>query len=638
MSAANRGAGRNKRFILTGALVWLSALVLYASTAGPGIVELFDDSLEFQVVAPTFGIAHPTGYPLYVIAGGLWSRFLFPVGNWAWRMNIFSAVAGASAVLFTYLIAAQLVRRQPETRDVWAGLTASAAFSLGSVWWSQTTIAEVYALHGLLVAAILYVAISLPQRFEDAGLDAGPTRRMVLLFFLIGLSLAHHRMTVLLLPGLAIFLLWSYPSLWRPRTEWLLWFAAFLAPLCLYFWIPWRASQGVADLHGSYVNTFGGFLNHVLARDYAGFLGDNDFSARHGIGDTLSLIVGQLGIAASVLATVGLVGMPLRRGTTVKVWSLLVLVLAANLIFALYYQVPDWQVFMLPALLTLALFAGGGVSIVSSWIGDSTSHTRWTVVAGAGLTAIVVGGFVVRGIYVNRSNDWDAYQYAYLLGSVAYPPESCVVGLEGEITALRYMQVAEGKAANANPVAANQDETRAAAIEGCVSHGMPTYITRELPGIDERYSFSSEGPLVRVWPRGQSQPQPPANPLDMELATGGLRLQGYSGRVLTLPGGPVLELTLGWLPVDSIASDVKVSLRLLNDSGEQVLDSSGAPAVIDEYPLRQVARSHTWLPGELVSDVHYVPLRESADATELLVIIYDAETLSELGRFEYPIR
>jgi len=36
--------------------------------------------------------------------------------------------------------------------------------------------------------------------------------------------------------------------------------------------------------------------------------------------------------------------------------------------------------------------------------------------------------------------------------------------------------------------------------------------------------------------------------------------------------------------------------------------------------------------------VHYVPLRESADATELLVIIYDAETLSELGRFEYPIR
>ena len=46
--------------VLPGA-VWLAAFGLYALTAAPSIVAFFDDTLEFQLVGPTFGIAHPTG-------------------------------------------------------------------------------------------------------------------------------------------------------------------------------------------------------------------------------------------------------------------------------------------------------------------------------------------------------------------------------------------------------------------------------------------------------------------------------------------------------------------------------------------------------------------------------------------------
>ena len=49
-----------------------------------------------------------------------------------------------------------------------------------------------------------------------------------------GLGLTHHRTTVLLLPGLAVFLLWSVPGVWRPRPIWLAWLAALLSPLLLY--------------------------------------------------------------------------------------------------------------------------------------------------------------------------------------------------------------------------------------------------------------------------------------------------------------------------------------------------------------------------------------------------------------------
>jgi hypothetical protein len=61
-------------------LVWIAFLLLYSSTAAPSIVALFDDTLEFQLVLPTFGIAHPTGYPLYTLLGGIWS-WLLPFGQ-----------------------------------------------------------------------------------------------------------------------------------------------------------------------------------------------------------------------------------------------------------------------------------------------------------------------------------------------------------------------------------------------------------------------------------------------------------------------------------------------------------------------------------------------------------------------------
>ena len=50
----------------------LGALILYLSTLLPGIGS--GDTAEFQRVAPTLGVAHPTGYPLYTMLGWLWSR------------------------------------------------------------------------------------------------------------------------------------------------------------------------------------------------------------------------------------------------------------------------------------------------------------------------------------------------------------------------------------------------------------------------------------------------------------------------------------------------------------------------------------------------------------------------------------
>jgi 4-amino-4-deoxy-L-arabinose transferase-like glycosyltransferase len=136
--------------------------------------------------------------------------------------------------------------------------------------------------------------------------DSARNRRVLLMLALIGLGLAHHRTVVLLLPGLFVYLLWTAPALLRPQRAWLAWLAALLAPLLLYAYLPLRAAQGVADLNGSYVNTWAGFWDHVLARRYTTFFAANALSRSYTAADWWQLWLAQTGWLGAGLSVLGL--------------------------------------------------------------------------------------------------------------------------------------------------------------------------------------------------------------------------------------------------------------------------------------------------------------------------------------------
>ncbi|MDQ4078650.1 MAG: DUF2723 domain-containing protein, partial [Chloroflexota bacterium] len=214
-------------------LVGLLAFVLYWQTLAPGVVTITDDSLEFQLVAQRGAIPHPTGYPLYAILLTLSARLL-PIGEVAFRANLLSALAASGAVALTFLVARRLQLQRL------AAFFAAALLALSPTFWSQATLAEVYALHILIVAAVVYALL----RWEatpasHSGWFAGAA-------FLFGLGLAHHQMILLWAP--AIFLYWSLvadnPGLAFRNPTWLL---ALFAPLLLYLWLPLRAEVGSID-------------------------------------------------------------------------------------------------------------------------------------------------------------------------------------------------------------------------------------------------------------------------------------------------------------------------------------------------------------------------------------------------------
>ena len=70
------------------------ALAAYVRTLAPGLTSDLDSPM-FQFIGRVLGVAHNPGYPLYTLV--TWPVAQVPIGELAWRINLFSAVMGAVA-------------------------------------------------------------------------------------------------------------------------------------------------------------------------------------------------------------------------------------------------------------------------------------------------------------------------------------------------------------------------------------------------------------------------------------------------------------------------------------------------------------------------------------------------------------
>ncbi len=157
------------------------------------------DSGELVTAAAELGVAHPPGYPLYMLLGRLFS--LLPVGEVALRLNLLSAVCGGAAAYMLALLLGGIparVRRQNDGAAIAASATVILLFAFSRTTWSEMVKAEVYGLNVLLIAAVLW------STFRG--------RRPVLTFFLLGLGAANHQTILLLVPGI-LYYYWSRGSL-----------------------------------------------------------------------------------------------------------------------------------------------------------------------------------------------------------------------------------------------------------------------------------------------------------------------------------------------------------------------------------------------------------------------------------------
>ncbi len=349
------------------ALLGGGALLLYASTLAPTILP--GDGGEFQFVPYLLGIAHPTGYPLYCLLGWAWSHLL-PLGDVAWRMNLFSAFWAALAVALLYPTARALLRQalphlSPRGNRLLAAL-AAAIFAVTPTLWSQAVIAEVYGLHAFFVVLLFYLALH---------------RQLLPLALSFGLALTHHRTTLLLAPALLAYQIASgkRQAASEPRSKpHLLLATCYLLlatglPLLLYLYIPLRAPHTPylrlpldADRQlVLYENTWPNFFDFVLGGPFGGSL---DFSVDLGarLGMAWGLLRAEIPWPGLLLALLGVIGLLLRRR-----WALLALTgltYIATVAFNLVYTIGDIFVLFIPAYLVVVLWLAVGAGELAGQI------------------------------------------------------------------------------------------------------------------------------------------------------------------------------------------------------------------------------------------------------------------------------
>jgi hypothetical protein len=562
-----------------------------------------------------------------------------------------SAVFGAATVALVYLIGLELTNpgeitnegtRSPYTR-VLAALIGALALAVSPVFWSQATVAEVYTLNAAFVAGILWLLV---RRMRP-----GPSRTylpfeksLLALCFLFGLSLTHHRTAILLLPAI-VFFLWRQSSNWRHRPHLpgkrlqsgAKLALALVAPLLLYLYIPLRGHIGSLD--GTYTNTLAGFWRHVTASGYGVFLFQNPFGAERGADYYFSMMLEQFGLFGFTAGVVGIATKPRRDART-----LLGILFVSYLAFNLFYRVADIQVFFIPIFLIWAIWIG----VTANWLLNgrkltSTSRQSWSLRLVSLAVALLLGGqsiFLLRGNLpsLDRSNDWSIYDYGQDVMHQSLEPNAAIVGILGEVTLMRYFQIAEGQRLDLVPIAADQETERLETVGQLIDKGQAVYLTRELPGASAQWSLSAVGPLIQV------NPQPILNAPNLPFVARSelipeIALHGYAiSRPSTREGQSPVRLSLTWQVMAPINRELKVSARLYHPTAFS--KPGGQPVTqADAVPVHFAYPTTAWRTGEFITDVYDLPLVSNLQPGEYipLVILYDpAQGASQVGQIALP--
>jgi hypothetical protein len=253
-----------RRISIAAAIAFAAALAVYVSLL-PANVS-FGDEAEAQTVPYILGIAHPTGFPAYTLAGWLFSHAL-PIGSVAWRLNAFAALCTALSAAGVVLTAGALGSGVPPA------LFAGCAFAFGPLVFGGALNANAQILSGVcgvyaLLAAVLFVRSGAPRAFVAACACCA-------------LGIAAHPASMWILPAIVVALAWQYRRITVKLLA--LGLGAFVTPLLLYAYLPLRSAyvaahgldpNAAAPLFGAgnfdwdtnAPHTTAGFLNEVLGR------------------------------------------------------------------------------------------------------------------------------------------------------------------------------------------------------------------------------------------------------------------------------------------------------------------------------------------------------------------------------------
>jgi 4-amino-4-deoxy-L-arabinose transferase-like glycosyltransferase len=597
-------------------LLWIGAAiaVVYLLTMGRSVGQ--HDTFEFQVVAYQLGIAHPSGYPLYLMLGRLFT--LLPFGTVAWRVNLASVAFALLALAFVYLLVRHLSRTE------WAAMLATVALAFSPTFWSQALEAEVYTLHALFVAAALWLMVMLSTERRRFGTISGEKWTFSVyicgLFVLLGFSLTNHLTTVFLLPAAVLTWLFLVIRKRLPLADYRLFGAVALSfglPLTLYAYLPlrWLAVNG--EPMG-----LARFVDWVLGRRFGGAL---QWSAW--LEDpTRYEVIGRLFSHEwpwpfLLLAAAGFAWLVARQW---QVALLLAVTWLGYVFYGLNYYVPDLAVFILPAHVITAICLGLALAAlaelsrrlpangVAGLVKTSAEFRHARVLLPSVfllLASMVLARAAVFWPILDRSGDDGLAQWGRSVLALPLEPGAAILADSEKIAPLYYLQKVEGLRPDLHIMVLPDEAAYRSELDRRLAAGQTVYLARFLPGLEGIYHLRSQGPLLEVSARPLSYL--PAGVTPTPLSFGAVHLAGLQIKAESELDPSATAVTFFWQrrEAENASGALYVYVRWTDETLTALNGTAAA-----RHPANNYYPTTAWKMGEIVTDFHLLPRPLVAEA------------------------
>ncbi len=475
--------------------VFIITLSVYILTLAPTVY--FGDSGELTAAAYNLGIAHPSGYPLYLLLGKLF-MLLIPFGNMALRMNLLSAFFAALTAVLVYLIGRTLNHDR-----LTAALTSLiAAFSF--TFWSQAVRAEVYTLAAFFFCAlILFTLLWFKDRQERWLLLLAPTA---------GLALTHHVIIAVFFPVFIIFILLNKPGLLKNWKLILKSISLFLLPLFLYLYLPIRSAANPLNDWGN-PDTFSRMIDHITARQFGGlFLKQGFAGVMFQLDVFLDALLKQFPYPLLLLAVIGMIaGFKRER----KALFFLLALPAVGICYSALYFITDIEPQFIYIFLCLALLMGQGLDGLYRWRGKG-KKARFSWAAAGILTIIALLPLAVNWTRCDQSGNYLARNYGRNMIDTLDKNSALIIDGENELFIAAYLKIVEGLRPDVDvydarqniffiPAMKTKDKDKKTVtvadlykfVQQMLTEKKPVYFTRP---IFQNFRFADYGVLFRAIP------------------------------------------------------------------------------------------------------------------------------------------
>ena len=384
------------RIVLLAALgVALLALGLYLRTLHPGVGPSID-SIELHTAVAVGGLIHPPGSPQYLMLGRL-ATMILPGPGVAYRLNLFSALCAAATVGVVYLLTYRL------TRHLAISVFASLMLALSPRLWYQASIAELYALNALYVALTVYFLLAWHQTRKTVFYRAATV--------VYAFSFGNHLSMILLLPVFLYAVAITDPAMLSRPRDLLITAGIVLLAALQYLYIPLRAAANppfcnycpgpLPDLF-RYVS--GPLFDYLTGGPFKGAifgLPRREILAR--LPDSIGAWNRQFMPWGYALGIVGVWELLRREG---RIAWLLLPGIAAEYIFVIGYNIPDWHDFLTPVYVLFTPLLGYGVlslwRVLEEEVRRLTLQGRWLVSFAYPAGLLALGGLALMiSLYTN---------------------------------------------------------------------------------------------------------------------------------------------------------------------------------------------------------------------------------------------